>query len=96
MAFLGQEMEWVRGVVRKYGGGDEKQQQNENKNFVWNQPPPTLFPSACYKEPFADGREQSGSSLKTTKSAYACYFLLNSAFSTAASIHAQAWVVMEV
>lgn len=35
-SFLGQEMEWAQGVVRKYGGGDEKQQQNENKNFVWN------------------------------------------------------------
>lgn len=55
--FLGQEMEWAQGVVRKYGGGDEKQQQNENKNFVRDQPPPTLSPFACYKEPFADGGE---------------------------------------
>lgn len=100
--FLGQEMEWAQGVVRKYGGGDEKQQQNENKNFVRDQPPPTLSPFACYKEPFADGGEQAGSSLKTTKSVYACYFLwivpecLLKQFSSAASICARAWVVMEV
>ena len=30
--FLGQETEWAQGVARKYGGGDEKQQQSENKS----------------------------------------------------------------
>lgn len=30
--FLGQKTEWAQGMVRKYGGGDEKQQQSENKS----------------------------------------------------------------
>lgn len=56
-------------AVRNIWGWSRKQQQNENKNGVCSQlPPTTLSACAVYKELSRWSGEQAGTSLKATKS----------------------------
>ena len=63
--------ESAQGVGDTDEGGDEEQQQNENKDFVWTQPPPTAtLPVPAQRAVSAGVLSGQGTSFKTTESVY--------------------------